>query len=179
MLKPVILLISIFLICTTYSVAQDSVLVPKKRHSPQRAILYSAVLPGLGQVYNRKAWKVPIVYGAGYLLVRAAVRNNTQYKDFLQAYKQRTDGNTATVDKYATTYSEQNLILIKDNFKRNRDISIIGLSAVYILTILDAYVDAQLYDFDVSDDLKASILPTQQLDIYGNSIPSLAFQLKF
>ncbi|PKP02942.1 MAG: hypothetical protein CVU11_10240 [Bacteroidetes bacterium HGW-Bacteroidetes-6] len=128
-------------------------------HSPQKATIMSACLPGLGQVYNRKYWKVPVIYaglgGAGY----AIGFNNNLYKDYRSAYIARTDGDSTTVDPFVGHYTETNLLDLRNYYRHNLELSVIILSAVYILNIVDAAVDANLYDFDISDDLSLSFHP--------------------
>ena len=161
-----------------FSKAQDTLSVVRREQSSGKAMLYSAVVPGLGQVYNRKYWKVPLIYGGGLLLVSSAISNAKLYNEYLGAYRARTDNNPATTDAYGV-YTTDGLILIKDNYKRNRDVSIIGTVFLYAINIVDAYVDAELFDFNVNDDLKASIMPTNQVIAQGVLIPSLSLKLHF
>lgn len=174
-----LLLLLAFLSFSAMLKAQDSTaVVVKKEHSVQKATLYSTFVPGLGQIYNRKYWKVPLIYGGGFLLVQAAIKNGLLYQEYLDAYRAKTDNNASTVDNYPKL-SAENLILIKDNYKRNRDISIIGTVVIYGLNILDAYVDASLFDFNVNDDLKASIMPMNQYTAQGELVPSVALTIRF
>jgi hypothetical protein len=117
----------------------------------------SACLPGLGQVYNKKYWKVPIVYAgfgvAGYYL-NDNLRNIRRYKDGLRA---ELDGDPATIN--TTGFNTAQLELLIDQFTQWRDLSYIALGAIYILNIVDATVDAHLFYFDVSDDLSMRIRP--------------------
>lgn len=128
-------------------------------HSPKKATIYSAVLPGLGQAYNKKYWKIPIVYAGfgttGYFIYR----NTTQYKLYKQAYIYRMDDDYLTVDDYPE-YTATELAYIKDNYRRNMEISYIATAAVYIFNIIDATVDAHLFDFDISDDLSMNWQPS-------------------
>ncbi|MDH6535391.1 hypothetical protein D0T51_09610 [Parabacteroides sp. 52] len=144
---------------------------------PNKAILY-ALIPGMGQIYNRKYWKLPIVYGGLMGCTYAISWNNRNYKDYWDAYK---DLLTEDPDKKpeewgswtnfvppgedpATKINDSNfkdgLKRRKDSFRRFRDLSIIITAGVYIISILDAYVDAQLFDFDISPDLSMRIEPT-------------------
>lgn len=161
--------------------AQDTLSKKVSTHSATRAMYFSMVLPGSGQIYNRKYWKVPLIYGGGYLLISSAISNGKSYLDFLEAYKLRTDGNASTIDKYEGTYSDENLILIKNNYKRNRDLAIIGTTVLYLLNVVDAYVDGQLFDFNMSDDLQASLRPATQYSIGQDAklVPSLSLTLRF
>lgn len=139
--------------------------------SPKKAVLYSAIFPGLGQIYNRKYWKLPIVYGFFVGLTYAITWNNGYYQDYLGAYQDMMDGNPETnrwhnmlpygqnpetVDRqWFTNVLQQR----KDHFRYYRDFSIIGTVAVYLIAVIDAYVDAQLFDFDMSPDLSMRMTP--------------------
>lgn len=127
-------------------------------HSPKKATIMSACLPGLGQVYNRKYWKVPVLYaglgGVGYSIYF----NNKYYQDFRKAYIARTDNLLETTDEYPR-YSATNLLDLRNYYRHNLELSVIILTAVYILNIVDASVDAHLYDFDISNDLSMSFQP--------------------
>ncbi len=129
-------------------------------HSPTRAAIYSAVIPGLGQAYNGKYWKIPIVYAgigtSGYFIYYW----NSFYKDLRDAYIIRTDGDSLTIDtQYDYIVSDETLLQYVDATKRYNDLLWIVTGAVYILNIVDAVVDAHLYDFDVSDDLTMHLEP--------------------
>ncbi len=128
-------------------------------HSPRKATIMSACLPGLGQIYNRKYWKVPVIYaglgGAGY----AIGFNNSYYQDYRSAYIARTDGDSTTIDPFIGHYTESNLLDLRNYYRHNLELSVIIISFVYILNIVDAAVDAHLYDFDISNDLSMSFQP--------------------
>ena len=128
-------------------------IIPVPLHNPKKAILLSAVLPGAGQIYNRKYWKAPIVWAAlgacGYLIQK----NNKQYRDYKDALLMRVDTSILENDKYFGVYSTDQLIALQDQFRQNRDLFIIVTTLVYALNLVDALVDAHLYTFDVSDDL--------------------------
>jgi len=145
-------------------------------HSPRKASIYSAVLPGLGQAYNKKYWKIPLIYGGfgafGYFIGW----NNKNYKQANNAYKDLTDADPAT-DSYMklkqiiyydlTKASDvaslkQGLLSSQDYFRRNRDLLIIVTAAFYGLNIIDASVDAHFFNFDISDDLTLNWEPVLQ-----------------
>ncbi len=134
-----------------------------KRHSVGRAVWMSAVLPGLGQVYNRKWWKVPIIYAGFAGLGYAIGFNADKFNTYSSAYRLRVDGDTNTIDEFADTYSESNLVTLKDFYKRTLDLSIIFTAVLYALNIIDAAVDAHLFEFDVSDDLTMRVDPVLKL----------------
>ena len=139
--------------------------------SPRKAVIYSAIFPGLGQIYNRKYWKLPILYGGFVGFTYAITWNNGYYRDYLGAYQDIMDDdpNTnrwhnmlpygrdpETTDiQWFTDVLQQR----KDYYRYYRDLSIIGTVALYLVAIVDAYVDAQLFDFDISPDLSMRVEP--------------------
>jgi hypothetical protein len=153
----------------------DSTIV-KKKHSPLKATLMSTALPGLGQIYNGKWWKVPIVYGAFGGLIYSSVWNDSKRSTFRSAYLLRVDDDPATVDEFDGVYSDANLRELVDFYQRNRDLSLIFTGVVYALNIIDASVDAHLKDFDVSDDLTLKVRPTMH-QIGPNLMPAPAIAL--
>jgi len=138
---------------------------------PSKAIWYAAVVPGLGQIYNRKYWKLPIVYGGAMGLTYAISWNGGMYRDYQKAYRDIVDNDASTqsyvnilpqgvvIDSDNKAYYTSLLKNKQDNYLRYRDLSIIGTVGLYLLSIVDAYVDAHLYDFDVSPDLSLKIVP--------------------
>lgn len=149
-----------------------------KVHSVRKATLWSTYLPGAGQVYNRKTWKVPIIYaafvGMGYLIKF----NHDNFKKFDNALLKRYDNDPTTVDDYADIYSEDNLRSLSEFYRRNRDLSVIGLTLVYVLNIIDAHVDAHLYTFNVDDNLSLQVNPVMQMGPYSSSA-GLSLSLHF
>lgn len=139
---------------------------------PTRAVWLSALCPGLGQIYNRRYWKLPIVVGAFMGLGYGASWNNTMLADYTRAYYDLMDNDPSTnsyMDFFPPTtdesslnrkWLEQTLKRRKDYFRRNRDLCIIGMVGMYLLSIVDAYVDASLTNFDISPDLAMRISPT-------------------
>jgi hypothetical protein len=139
--------------------------------SPRKAVIYSAIFPGLGQIYNRKFWKLPIVYGGFVGLTYAITWNNGYYRDYLGAYQDIMDDNPDTNrwhnmlpygrDPETTDINWFTGVLQqrKDYFRYYRDLSIIATVGLYLVAIVDAYVDAQLFDFDISPDLSLQVTP--------------------
>jgi hypothetical protein len=125
---------------------------------PQKAALYSAILPGAGQVYNHEAWKLPIIYSGIGILGYFIVTNNVQYVKFNSAVNQVADDKNADP---IPGYTQQQLILGRDYYRRNRDYSIILTTLFYLLQIADAHVFAHLRGFNVNDDLtlQPTVLP--------------------
>jgi len=142
-------------------------------HSPKKATIYSAVLPGLGQAYNKKYWKIPIIY-AGFGTIGYFIGwNNGFYSTYKLAYSDLTDDDPTTdsyLDLEASQYYDlddptdfnnfkSGLSKQQDYYRRNRDLLIIGMVAFYGLNIIDASVDAHLFDFDISEDLTLNWQP--------------------
>lgn len=154
---------------------------------PTRAVWLAALFPGLGQVYNRRYWKLPIIVG-GYLgLGYATSWNNSMLTDYTKAYADIMDNDPTTksyMDFFPSTVTEESLdktwltnILRsrKNYFRRNRDLCIIGMVAVYLVAIVDAYVDASLAHFDISPDLSMDVYPSLIQD--GRTrLPSVGLQ---
>lgn len=161
--------------------------------------MLSAAFPGFGQIYNRKYWKIPLVYagfaGFGY----AVVYNTKYYKTYIKAYQDFTDKVPQT-DSYLSlirgdpkdydpvlypgssnrstaSWVQDQLLLKVDYFKRYRDLSYIGIVAWYIITILDANVDASLFDYEVNDNLNITLAP-MQVPLYSFTVVGINLSLK-
>jgi len=141
------------------SIESSDTITNEVRHSPRKASLYSTMLPGLGQAYNGKYWKIPVVYGLGAYTVYAALANHNIYKGYRDAFRIRTDGDPATLDEFVGLESDFTLQQRRDEFRRDRDYYWILTGVVYVLNIVDAAVDAHLFYFDVSDKLSMQFLP--------------------
>ena len=168
------------------NVVEDStsLVVKKKQHkmkekrdwntwkpNPQRALWLALVLPGAGQIYNRKFWKLPIIYGGFLGCIYALTWNNMMYKDYSQAYLDIMDDDpgTASYNKFLhlgntiTPENEERYKEIfrsrKDKYRRWRDMSFFVMLGVYAISVIDAYVDAELSVFDISNDLSLTIEP--------------------
>jgi hypothetical protein len=144
-------------------------------HSPRKATIYSAILPGLGQAYNKKYWKIPLIY-IGFGTIGYFVHwNNDKYQLFKTGYQHLTDGDPETQDYLKIEAVRRNnynlddpnqlnnlrtgLVRQQDYFRRNRDLLFISILGFYGLNIIDASVDAHLFDFDISDDLTMNWSP--------------------
>ncbi len=130
-------------------------------HSPHRATIYAMVCPGLGQIYNKKYWKLPLVYGGFGTMAYFISKNNNDYKDFKAAYDWAKAGDETipVPNEYAEKYSEAQLKRARDVTRRNLDYSYIITGLWWALTVIDATVDAHLFEFEVSDDLALRIEP--------------------
>ena len=162
----------------------------KKEHSAKKAGIMSACLPGLGQIYNGKWWKTPIIYagfgGIGYM----AYSNYSDYKLFLTAYKYKTgnleEGETLSDDAWrlAEYYQASQLQNYKEAFRRDFELYCIIMAAWYGLNIVDAIVDGHLYTYDIGDDLSLHIdpvftLPETPCLAFGGRQTGLSFSLNF
>ncbi|MBS1583759.1 MAG: hypothetical protein JST66_16290 [Bacteroidetes bacterium] len=163
--------------------APDSVMAPdqpagpvdwRARHQPARAAIYSAILPGAGQVYNRKYWKVPIVLaglGTCYYFIQDNTKQYDRYKD---AYLDVINGRA---DEFERRYSADQLRNVADTYHRWRDLSYVAISLVYVLNVVDASVDAYFVRFDVSEDLSLDLRPSLSLAARGALGVSLSVHL--
>lgn len=143
---------------------------------PTRAVWMSALFPGLGQIYNRRYWKLPIVVGAFMGLGYATSWNNGMLSDYTRAYRDIMDNDPSTrsyMDFFPPTTSESDLDKTwltnvlqsrKNYFRRNRDLCIIAMVGVYLVAMVDAYVDASLSHFDITPDLSMDVAPALMRD---------------
>ena len=151
---------------------------------PERAVWLSALFPGLGQIYNRRYWKLPIIVGGFMGLGYATSWNNNQLRDYSQGYRDLLDNDPSTnsymnffppntdegsLDK---SWLSSTLQSRRNFYRRNRDLCIISLVALYLLCIVDAYVDASMAHFDISPDLSMDLAPTMMLSP-GNRRPAV------
>lgn len=157
---------------------------------PTRAVWMSALFPGLGQIYNRRYWKLPIVVGAFMGLGYATSWNNGMLSDYTRAYRDIMDNDPSTrsyMDFFPPTTDESNLdkkwltelLRSRKNFyRRNRDLCIICMVGVYLVAMVDAYVDASLSHFDISPDLSMDVAPALMRD-FGSPRPSIGLVWAF
>ena len=187
-------------------ITSDSVALTEKeidrlfwKPDPIRAVWLGALVPGLGQIYNRSYWKLPIVYGGFMGCAYAITWTNTRYEDYKNAYRDIyydiQDGtvsdnpsksyNAILPDGYtiermggASTYQTR-LYEWQNSYRRYRDISILATVLVYALTLVDAYVDAQLFDFDISTDLSLNVSPQLYYDIQNQRTAEVRLAITF
>lgn len=150
---------------------------------PKRAMWLAMVFPGAGQMYNRKYWKLPIIYGGFVGCIYAYSWNGQMYKDYAQAYMDIMDNddsthsydqfmhlgnqiNASNMSRYQNLFKKR-----KDRFRRYRDMSAFCIIGVYALSVIDAYVDASLSEFDISDDLTLHVSPTYINDKHNQGNP--------
>jgi hypothetical protein len=157
--------------------------VKKVQKEPLKATMMAVAFPGLGQIYNRKYWKIPLVYTGFGALIYSAGFNSSNYISYMKAYQDFKDDIKET-DSYLkliladpstydpvlypvtavpanTSYYEDGMLRMVDYYKRYRDLSYIGIAAWYLISIIDANVDASLYNYDVSDNLDLAVYPVQ------------------
>jgi hypothetical protein len=185
--------------------AQDTLKVAAtKRKSikiiPMKATMLSATFPGFGQIYNRKYWKVPLVYAGFGGLGYAAILNSKNYNKFTRAYQDFTDQipetasyvnflKSADPKKYdpvrhpdtylpaEASWVKDQLLLGVDYYKKYRDLSYIGIAVWYIISILDANVDASLSDYDIGENLNLTLAPIQ-IPMYNFAVVGIDVSIK-
>lgn len=150
-------------------VKQDSVSISDTsvvKHSPRKAVIMSALVPGLGQVYNQKYWKVPIIYAALGTLTYFIIDYNKKYNKYVNAYNDFTDSVPETnsyenisILKNWTGDKKYFLKTYRDFYRRWRDLDVLIIAGVYILNIIDANVDAHFFDFEIDDNLSLNVKP--------------------
>jgi len=148
---------------------------------PRRATIRSLIIPGLGQITNKRWWKVPLIYGGLLLFIDSYNSNNDSYHDFLKEAQYRAengtpDPNNPTYNKYP----DNGIITNKNLYRRNRDLCILGIVGVYAANVIDAYIDAKFFRFDISDKLSLRVSPTlqtsPQIATYGE-LPNPAIKI--
>ncbi len=174
---PGIAVLLILLLGPAHVTAQDTLVVTKDGmltdtstvtyHSPHKATIYSLVLPGLGQAYNKKYWKIPIIY-AGFGFFGYSIKiNHVEMKKFTEAYRYVTNKETYPIDNpYIVRYpNPSDLLRGRDFYRRKVELNIIYSGVLYLLNVVDAAVDAHFFDYDVSDNLalrlEPAIIPSQ------------------
>lgn len=175
-----------FLLVTAPGLAQSDTLKTEKKKNAstyrraRTASVMSAILPGAGQVYNKKYWKVPIIYaglgGFGYLFYV----NQQKFSYYSKNLKAEYDNDANTINE--SGYSGTQLQTLKADYRKSRDLGIIGCAVFYALNILDANVDAHLTTFDVSDDLSLELRPYNNVYCFHTSIGlqnGVSLNLKF
>lgn len=152
--------------------------------NPTKATWLAVVFPGGGQIYNRKYWKLPIIYGGFAGCAYALSWNGKMYKDYSQAYLDIMDSNPNTKSyedllppnaRYNEEQLKNTIKKRKDMFRRYRDLSIFAFIGVYLISIIDAYVDAELSNFDITPDLSMKVEPTV---INNNQVQSTSLKDK-
>lgn len=166
---------------------------------PMRAVWLGAIVPGMGQIYNRSYWKLPIVYGGFMGCIYAITWSNNQYIGYKEAYRDiyydiqnGTVSNSPdksynailpegyTINTMGGASAYQNRLKEWQNASlRNRDMAILVTVAVYALSLIDAYVDAQLFDFDISNDLSLNVTPQIYYDLQNQRTAEIKLAIQF
>ncbi|HZK07029.1 MAG TPA: DUF5683 domain-containing protein [Bacteroidales bacterium] len=151
-------------------------------HNAKKATLYSVVLPGLGQAYNRKYWKIPIIYAGFGTLAYFITTNTRNYRDFRTAYNiVYTNDTVAFANNELVMKYDGNLNQLQEGrnfYRRNTELSWIIAGVLYLLQIVDASVDANLYNFDVSDDISLQFTPVQD-NYFFSARPAMGLTLRY
>lgn len=133
---------------------------------PQKATILS-LIPGGGQIYNQKYWKLPVIYAGFGALAYATIKNQQFYDEVRLAYLQRLNKEAVTNPEYANVPTEM-LFGLREYYRKNRDLSVIGMVGLYAFNIIDAAVDAHLREFDVTDKLSFQVKPVYHMGLAGN-----------
>lgn len=168
---------------TLFLESQDTVAIKSyaKRFSPRKAILYAAILPGMGQIYNKKYWKLPLVYGGFYAIGYYINNYNnlyTEYKGYLYFNLEnnlRGENDENPVIKRTT----RQLRTFVDKIRRERDFMIILMGGMYLLQMVDAHVDSHLKEFDLNPNLQVSIEPSMDQNHMAGRTMGVALVMKF
>lgn len=129
----------------------------KEQQFIKRSTLYSAILPGLGQINNNKAWKIPVIYGIATGLIFSATNSNTNYRFFRKNFLAEVSGSQSSVN--TTNLNAAQLERRVSFFRRNRDLSYIFLAMLYFINVIDAHVDAHFRGFEMNEKLSISLGP--------------------
>lgn len=197
MLRPLYILFAILLLLNSPSFSQlqsgdsssdvkssktDTVSIMRKpQHSPKRASLLSAICPGAGQVYNKKYWKLPILYGGFAALVYSAYFYQNEYDRFRQALIDTRDSSAGYKprDPELRNVPSQYLMNIRESYRESRDLSAISIIGLYAINIIDAAVDAHLKGFDVNDNLSMRIAPDVRMTSFYTAYTGISISLHF
>jgi hypothetical protein len=146
------------------------------RYDPRKALLYAAVLPGLGQVYNKKYWKLPLVYG-GFIGFGYGI--NFYQKGYTKYKGELFDVIDSGEPFSQSGYTEDQLRTIVDRYRRERDFFIILMAGMYLLQMVDAHVDAHLKEFDLNPNLHVRLQPTMDTDMLVGRTAGFSIKFRF
>jgi hypothetical protein len=171
------LTVAILFLFFNQSFAQVNDTIPQEpQHSPKKAALLSAAVPGLGQIYNKKYWKVPIIYGAEIYCYYQFNYFAERYEDYEEAYADMVAGR---INQFENRVNQDDVKRVRDIYRRNRDLFVIIMAGVYLVNIMDATVDAFLFDFDVSNDLGMKVQPTTIHTDFSRPVVGVKFSFSF
>jgi hypothetical protein len=167
---------------TIFLEQQDTILLKSyaKRYNPRKALLYAAVVPGLGQIYNKKYWKLPLVYGGFYFIgktIRDYNKIYVEYKNhlFYNIENQYADTKTNPTVPFTTAQLRR----VVDKARRERDLMVILMGGMYLLQIVDAHVDSHLKEFDLNPNLKVRVEPTLTNDAWVGRQTGMSLTFRF
>lgn len=150
-----------------------------KNHSPSRATLYSTFIPGAGQLYNKQAWKIPIIYVGEGIACYFAVTNYNNAQKFKKEYKLRVNQVLEGRNPDYANYPDQSIYNLYYAYEKNFELSIMVMAGVYLLNIIDAMVYGHLFNYDISPDLSLRLTPYCMPDINNNVSTGIMMSLKF
>jgi hypothetical protein len=163
--------------------SQDTVLLKSyaTRYNPRKALLFAAVLPGLGQIYNKKYWKLPLVYGGFFGTTYAMLFYNDLYRDYKrELFTNLEQGLVDDSDiRSGDVYTTKNYRVAVDRAKRSRDFWLIMMGAMYLLQMVDAHVDAHLKEFDLNPQLRVSIEPMMEQNMMLGKQSGFSLVIRF
>lgn len=149
-------------------------------HSANTALWKSALIPGWGQIYNRQAWKVGIIYGGAAVATYFGVTNYRNAQKFKTEYINRNGGNTTDLLPDYASYPDENIYNLYQAYEKNFQLSIIAGVAIYALNLIDAYCYGHLFDFQINDDLSLRLIPTVETYNVGMGFASgMKLQINF
>lgn len=167
----------LFVFVLTGAQAQQSNAAPKTKN-PYTKVTLISLIPGAGQIYNKKYWKAPIVYAGFAVLTYSFVFYSNEYNEVRKSYQQALNKQTISSPYYAN-FPVEMLYATREDYRKSRDLSIIGMFGLYALQILDATVDAHLKGFDMNENLSLKIDPSFPLINGQASVGmNLTFQIK-
>lgn len=181
-MKLRILSFILILLCGTYSSSLSqgrTGLFADSIHSPKKATIYSAILPGLGQAYNKKYWKIPIVYAAIGGCVAAAVINHGEFKSMRDELSHRQANSGSFKNSEFNRFNDSQLLEFSDYHRKWRDNMFIFSALAYTLNIIDANVDAHLFNFNVDKNLSMTVQPRFGITAFNQSYTGLSLSLRF
>jgi hypothetical protein len=155
------------------------------KHSPRKAVLMSALVPGLGQVYNQKYWKVPIIYATLGTLTYFIIDYNKKYNTYVNAYNDYVDTNPLTNSfeniRRLENFEDKKYFLksYRDFYRRWRDLDVLIIAGVYVLNIIDANVDAHFFNFEIGDDISLNVRPCMIQPIKNSQNVGLSLNINF
>jgi hypothetical protein len=156
----------------------EKVVIDTLENRPGIAALYSAALPGLGQAYNRKYWKIPLIYGGGLVVGYFINYNHQLFRQYRDGYFALIDGDERT-QPFNPNLGENDYNRALEYWRRNRNLLIVAAVLIYAMNIVDAHVDAHLELFTVEDDLSLNLEPNIQQTAMQSNVYGLSLKLRF